>query len=100
MNLFDKKDEYLAQAKSKLEELSQNLEELQAKGREATGQTKENIEHKVEEVQQLKAELSDNVEKLKIAMEDSWHDIRETVEQSYSRISQIALDSFDKIIKR
>lgn len=100
MNLFDKKDEYLDQAKTKLEELTNDLLELEEKGREATGQTKEMIDHKIEEAQELKAELSDNVEKLKIAVEDSWHDIRETMEQSFSRISQIAMDSFDKITKR
>jgi archaellum component FlaC len=99
MNLFDKRDEYLAQAMAKLDELGNSLLELQEKGREATGQTKETIENKIEEAQQLKDELSDNVEKLKIAVEDSWHDMRETMEQSFSRISQIAMDSFDKITK-
>ncbi len=100
MNLFSKKDEYLAKAKTKLEELGSQLDKLEQKGMEASGQTKENIEQKIHEVTELRDELADDVEKLKIAVEDSWQDMRESMEQSFSRITQIAKDSYEKITKR
>lgn len=91
------KEEYLAKLQSHLDEWKTDLEGLQAKAAEATGEAKVKLDEQIAELGVKWEEGKKKLDELAAAADDAWDDFKVEAEARWDQLTTSVKETVDRI---
>ncbi|NIP59819.1 MAG: hypothetical protein GWM92_16050 [Gemmatimonadetes bacterium] len=91
------RDEWVEQAKAKLDEWNAELDRLEGKAQSAKAEREAQYRRVIERLQGYRDEARERLEEIQRAGDDAWDDLREGLQKSWSALTEgfrAALDEF------
>ncbi|HEU6448212.1 MAG TPA: hypothetical protein VFV23_07235 [Verrucomicrobiae bacterium] len=92
---FQKKDEFVAKAKTDLKALDAKIKELSKKTSSSTGDTKAAAQDKMKKLKVERAELAKKLKEAKAATADDWDKAKAGFTNGYAQVKQSVKDAWD-----
>lgn len=85
--MTDNKSEVIAKMKDKLDVLDARIAELEAKGGEAAGDARRDLESKLVLIREKKREAQRRLDELRLASKPAWEDVKVGAEQAWKSLA-------------
>lgn len=80
--------EYIARIKTKLDEWDDELEKLEDRAREASGDAAEHWERHKMELQEVLLEMQERIDELRDGVGDAWGDVKGGLDEAWGKVSK------------
>lgn len=85
--MIDRKD-YIARIKAKLDEWDDELEKLEERAKEVSGDAVEHWERHKMELQEVLVEMQDRIDELRDNAGEAWNETKEGLDKAWLRVSK------------
>lgn len=96
---MSKRQEYIDKLKSKIDEWDKDIEQLEAKARQASEDARHKWESRKLELEEKRADMKGRLERLRNSADDTWSELKEEIDLAWDTLSKGIKDMKDKLFK-
>jgi hypothetical protein len=85
--MTDTKNEYITEAKKKLDALDERLIELETRAKSEQGIAQRELRSKLDAIRQSKLRMERRVEEMRLASKPAWEDVKQGAEEAWEALS-------------